>query len=325
MENKEIINNKYLTVKDKGEGATATVFQVKDIKTEKDYAAKIFKKSNNFFLKEVEMLNSLKKVQSPYIINIIESNISQNGQIPTGDKPYIILEYASKGELFDYIRSTSNGFKEKHCKLIFYKISKGIQACHNAGICHRDLKPQNILLDDNFLPKICDFGFAIFNDKNLKDYLGTLNYAAPEIFLKKPYDGFKVDIFSLGVVLFNLATCKFGFIEANKKDAYYKLIMTRHYEQYWNIVGKKINKKLSEELKNLYIKMISFRPENRPTIEEILNDEWLKEINVLNKEEFEKLETEVREELLNIEEIKKKKENKKQKNININCKKNFKI
>ena len=247
MENKEIINNKYLTVKDKGEGATATVFQVKDIKTEKDYAAKIFKKSNNFFLKEVEMLNSLKKVQSPYIIKIIESNISQNGQLHTGDKPYIILEYASKGELFDYIRSTSNGLKEKHCKLIFYKISKGIQACHNAGICHRDLKPQNILLDDNFLPKICDFGFAIFNDKNLKDYLGTLNYAAPEIFLKKPYDGFKVDIFSLGVVLFNLATCKFGFIEANKKDAYYKLIMTRHYEQYWNIVGKKINKKLSEE------------------------------------------------------------------------------
>ena len=313
MKSKEIINNKYLTVKDKGEGATAKVFQVKDIKTEKDYAAKIFKKSSNFFIKEVEILNSLKKVQNPYIINIIESNINQNGQLPTGDPQYIILEYASKGELFDYIISSTNGLKEKYCKLIFYKICKGIQACHNAGICHRDLKLQNLLLDDNFNPKICDFGFAIFNDKNLKDYLGTLNYAAPELFLKNPYDGFKIDIFSLGVVLFNLATCKFGFIEANKKDAYYRLIITRHYEQYWNIVRKKINKELSEELKNLYIKMISFRPEKRPTIEEILNDEWMKEISVLNKEEFEKLETEVREELLNIGEMKKKKESKNKK------------
>ncbi len=304
MESKELINNKYIILEKKGNGVTSDVFQVKDIKTEKFYAAKIFKNSNSkFFLKEIEILNSIKKVNNPYIINIIESNISQNGQLPTKDKQYIILEYASKGELFDYISLTNNGLKEKYCKVIFYKILKGIQACHNAGVCHRDLKLQNILFDDNFNPKICDFGFAAFNDKNLKDYLGTFNYAAPELFLKQPYDGFKVDIFSLGVILFNLATCKIGFIEANKYDRYYKLIKAENYKQYWNKVGKKI-KKISEELKNLYLKMVSFIPEKRPTIEEILNDEWMKEINVLNKEEFEKLENEVKKELLTIEEIK---------------------
>ena len=310
MEYKEIINNKYLTINNKGEGATSKVFEVKDIKTEKVYAAKVFKKSYDYcFLKEIEILNTIKKVNNPYIINMIESNISENGQLPTEEKKYIILEYASKGDLSDYISLAKNGLKEKYCKLIFYKILKGIQACHNAGICHRDLKLQNILLDENFNPKICDFGFATFNEKNLKDFLGTLNYSGPEIILGKPYDGLKADIFSLGVILLNLTTSKMGFLKANKDDQHYRLIMTQHYKQYWKVVGEAINK-ISDELKKLYIKMVSYRPEKRPTIEEILNDEWMKEINVLNKEEFEELENEIREELLNIEELKKSKNEK---------------
>ena len=303
MENKQIINNKYIIIEKEGDGATSNVFQVKEIKTEKVYAAKIFKNSSNFYLKEIEILNAIKKSNNPYIINMIESNITENGQLPAGDQQYIILEYAPKGELFDYISLINNGFKEKYCKVIFYKILKGIQACHNVGICHRDLKLQNILLNDNFNPKICDFGFATFNDKNLKDYLGTLNYVAPELYLKRPYDGFKVDIFNLGVILLNLATCWIGFLEATKNDKYYKLIIDKDYKKYWFKVGKNINK-ISEELKNLYIKMISFNPEKRPTIEEILNDEWMKEINVLNKEEFEKLENKIKEGFLMIEKIK---------------------
>ena len=146
MKSKQLISNKYITIEKRGDGATANVFKVKDIKTEKVYAAKIFKDSSNFFLKEIEILNSIKKVNNPYIINMIESNINENGQILTDGLEYIILEYASKGELFEYISLANNGFKEKYCKVIFYKILKGIQACHNTGICHRDLKLQNILL-----------------------------------------------------------------------------------------------------------------------------------------------------------------------------------
>ena len=89
MECKEIINNKYLTIDNKGEGATANVFEVRDIKTEKVYAAKVFKKScDYYFLKEIEMLNAIKKDNNPYIINSIESNISENGQLPTEEKKY---------------------------------------------------------------------------------------------------------------------------------------------------------------------------------------------------------------------------------------------
>ena len=214
----------------------------------------------------------------------------------------MILEYASKGELFDYIFYPDRGLSERHCKVVFAKILKGIQTCHNMGICHRDLKMQNILVDENFNPKIIDFGFATKNNGQLEEYLGTKNYAAPEIFLNQPYDGFKADIFSLGVVLLNLTTCKIGFKNATKSDPYYIYIILKNYPGYWKAVSEKI-KGLSQELKNLYLKMVAFNPEERPTIQQILDDDWMKEIREMNNEQLIQLENEIREEFLKRESL----------------------
>ena len=77
---------------------------------------------------------------------------------------------------------------------------------------------QNILIDEFFNPKICDFGFASEikgrdSSGKLTEFLGTINYASPEIFLHRPYNGVKADIFSLGVILLNLVTCRIGFVQ----------------------------------------------------------------------------------------------------------------
>ena len=304
MESRETIGNKYIILEEKGQGLTSNVFLVKDLLTEKIYAAKVLKKPLIYFDKEIEILNSLKKINNPYIVNLIESGtmeiIKDNKSLQK--KQYLILEYAKKGELFKYIFNIKKGLQEKYSKLIFYKILKGIQACHEAGICHRDLKMENILMDENFNPKICDFGFATFNTGNLNDFLGTKNYAAPEIFLNKPYDGYKADIFSLGVLLLALVKCKFAFQEATQRDSIYRLIMIKHYKLYWKKVGMEIDG-ISEELKNLYIKMVSFRPKDRPTIKEILNDDWMKEIRDLNKKQLDELENEIRIEFLEREQL----------------------
>ena len=81
------------------------------------------------------------------------------------------------------------------------------------------------------IPIITD-NILLGKDGKLNQFLGTLNYAAPEIFLHRPYNGIKVDIFSLGVVLINLVTCKIGFVQANRKDKYYKYIIVKKYKQY---------------------------------------------------------------------------------------------
>ena len=301
----ETIDSKYTILEKKGFGATANVFLVKQNNDNNVYAAKVLKEPSDLFDNEIQMLNNL-KIQgnlNPYITNIIDSGegliLRKNHSQKVSQ--YLVLEYASKGELFNYIYCSKCGLSELHSKVIFTKILKGIQACHNLGICHRDLKMQNILVDEKFNPKICDFGFATRNDHLLTDYLGTRNYAAPEILRNKPYDGFKADIFSLGVVLLTLTTCKIGFLEATRNDPYYRLIMVKHYEQYWNAVAAQITG-ISQELKNLFIKMVSFKPNDRPSIDDILNGEWLREVRDMNQQQLEQLESEIRTEFLSREE-----------------------
>lgn len=299
-EESSTINDKYKVLEMKGKGASATVYLSEEKTTGKQYAIKVLKDITPSFQNEIEMLKKVSILQNPYLVNLIEFGEGpvKIGSKPTTNNQYLVLEYASKGELFDYIYCSQNGLKERYAKLIFYKILKGVKALHDAGICHRDLKMQNILVDEEFNPKICDFGFAsdikgTDGTGFLKEFLGTLNYAAPEIFLNRPYKGIKADVFSLGVVLLNLVTCKIGFIQAIRKDKYYKNIMLRRYEKYWDSVRSQIGD-ISPELKQLYIKMVTFNPEERPNIDDILNnDAWMQEIKNLSEDEYKALEKEV--------------------------------
>jgi len=292
------IDSKYIIINKKGSGASSNVYIVKDNINPELYAAKVLKKPSPLFQNELDILNNLKDINNPYLIKMISSGEGIiNRKKKLKKRQYIILENASNGELVNYIYHASSGLNERLSKLIFSKILKGIQACHNIGICHRDLKMQNILLNGDYTPKICDFGFARINNNHLTEFLGTARYAAPEILKGKPYDGFKADIFSLGVVLLTLTTCKFGFVRASLEDKYYKYIAEKKYDLYWETLGEKFPK-ISDELKNLFIKMIAYQPKERPSIEEILKSDWMQEINNMNKDELEKLEKELKEEFL---------------------------
>ena len=293
------IDNKYIILERKGKGATANVYLVEDKNNKAKYAVKVLKEITPYFEKEIEILQKVSILKNPYIINLIhygEGPVKKSSK-PETNNQYMVLDYASKGELFDYIYCAEKGLNEKYAKLIFHKILKGLQAIHNSGICHRDLKMQNILVDDNFNPKICDFGFGakiIGEDGSgrLNEFIGTPNYAAPEIFLHRPYDGVKVDIFSMGVVLLNLVTCRMGFVQATRLDKYYRCIMAKKYNMYWNLVSDMIGN-VSEDLKNLYIKMVTFTPEQRPSIDDIFQDPWMKEVTSLDEKGYHELEHEV--------------------------------
>ena len=308
-----IIKNKYQILKRKGKGGFGEVYKAEDIQTKKKYAVKIFFKGKESEIKnEIRIHNIVTQLKNPYIINIIDSGeeLIKTEFLDKENRRYIIMDYAFKGELYEYISCIKRGFENKTAKLIFHKILKGLEAIHNSGICHRDLKMENILMDQFYNPKIGDFGFSTeLKGKDgsgiLDDYLGTDCYCPPEMYKKIPYNGVKADVFSLGVVLLIINLGIPGFKKPSSNDYYYKYIYNKNFDKYWEKIEKICcaAQTLDQDLKNLYLKMVSYEQKDRPTIKEIFESSWMKEIENLNKTEYKDLEKKVYDEL---KEIKKK-------------------
>ena len=256
--------------------------------------------NNNIPANEINILNLLNNSNNPYILHCVNHG---NGQLILNNQPprnafYIVYENAQNYLLYDYMRL--GGLGENRAKLLFKKIVLGIQAIHNANICHRDIMTESIYLDDNYNPKIFNFGFSSLNAGNLQEYLGSEGHAAPEILAHHPYNGFKLDIFNLGQLLFILVNGIFGFTSARNTDIYYNLIMLNNYDEYWHNQRFQ-NLNLSNSFKDLYLRMVSYQPNERPTIDEILNSPWLQDINNLNQQQILDLENEIIQELHNRE------------------------
>ena len=290
-----VLNDRYIIKKELGTGTTSTVYECLDQQTNETKAAKIF--HNNAvvaFKKELKILEKISAINSPSHIKCYESGIGflKQGE-NTSQKMFVILELGDHGSLFDALYQTKNGFNEDVCKFVLWKILNAVEDLHKNGICHRDIKSENMLfVGQNYDLKICDYGFAtkFLNNNNerkkLKIPLGTEAYCAPEILEGKEYDGDKADIFSIGALLFVLMTKNFGFIDArinnssfNTKRILYKLIKDKQYKQYWEILETKFKITIeSEAFKNLYLKMVAYDPEERPSIDDIKKDEWMQDI-----------------------------------------------
>ena len=306
----EILANRYTIISALDKGSSAQVFKVKDERTNEIKVAKIFNDDQRILFKEethiYEMIDRLNLETNIRFYESSVGNLSQNGSV--SKKMYIILEYGSKGSLFDALVKTKNGFTENVCKYILLNLLNGVEALHKAGISHRDLKPENIVfVGDNYDIKIIDFGLsAKFVDENnqkckLENFCGTPHYCPPEINEKKSYDGTKVDIFTLGVMLFIMRFKQFGFATAKLekdtkkvRDFLYTLIIEKDYDRYWELLKKHYNiKNLSPQFKNLYLKMVAYNPDERPTIEEIKQDKFMANIVNASEEEMEFLRTQM--------------------------------
>lgn len=137
-------------------------------------------------------------------------------------KLHLLLEYASQGTLFQYIKRNKK-LTDAQISFVFKEICYGVLELHNKNILHRDIKPENILLDENFIPKLADFGFAciIKKDERRRTICGTREYFAPEIWNYKN-QSLKLDIWCLGILLFELChnRAPFKFIQKSfEKEA----------------------------------------------------------------------------------------------------------
>ena len=310
MQNQDNIDNIYNIIQFLRNDGSSKYYRVRNVNNNTEYMAKVFTKNENKFQHEFQMTTKASNLNNPYIIHLYNHGTGTitRGANVQNNKNYLILDYYSKGDLLKYCKAGGR-FSEKHAKVIFLKILNGVRALHGAGICHRALALANIFLDQHFNPRICDFSVSTsFQGNNgiinLNDLVGFVNYASPQIFQNKTYNGPKADIFSLGVILFNLVVGQIGFEQAVIQDNLYKLIIRNEIDTYWKVSNiEKLNLNLSQEFKNLYIRMISYNENNRPTIDQILNDKWFNELRGLNNDQLNQIEDEVRNEFLTRENL----------------------
>lgn len=304
-----ILDNNYSLDEKIGFGGTASVYKGHILSLPlKEVAIKIPKAKKPYeplFAKEVTFMQQF---HHQYIINLIaygKGTIVKENLI-SDEVTYIVMDYASKGDLFDFVGYAGKPFTEDHMRAIFKKILEGVQAMHKAGISHRDLKIENILIDGNYNPKVADFGFSQFSKGKdgkglLKTKISTPGFTAPEILYGHPYKGELADIFSLGVVMFILIAGKMPFSKINKLDNLFRFIYKEDYDGYWKrLAAKHIQAEFSPEFKDLFQRMVCENPQKRiqsielillhpffkknyPTQNEILQDFQSREIEIKKK------------------------------------------
>ncbi|XP_077993366.1 uncharacterized protein LOC144447308 isoform X2 [Glandiceps talaboti] len=252
-----------------GRGHFAIVKLARHVFTGEKVAVKVIDKNK---LDEVsrahlfQEVRCMKLVQHPHVVKLYEV-------IDTQTKLYLILELGDGGDMYDYIMKYEKGLDEDSARTYFRQIIHAISYCHKLHVVHRDLKPENVVFfKQQKIVKLTDFGFSnkFLPGEKLDTSCGSLAYSAPEILLGDSYDAPAVDVWSLGVLLYMLVTGCPPFNEANDSETL-TMIMDCKYT---------LPDYLSEECKNLIKQMLIRDPENRATLDDIENDQWLKKGNV---------------------------------------------
>lgn len=247
-----------------GTGGFGAVYLVHEYSTSRAYALKEIEIMSHT-QDEIDIMNA---TNHPCIIKLIRSyNI--------GKKHYVIMELIANGDLSKHIAEHTH-LNEKESKLIMYQICLGMKYLHDNRITHRDLKPENILLDTEKRVKISDFGLAKMCQPGyvLQTQCGTTEFMAPEMLTLRRRGGMytnKVDIWSLGVMMYEFLSGKLpfsedraGYIQTNEELL--KKGEFRFDGEVWNSV--------SCDAKHLIRQMLATDVEQRPSIDELLKDEW---------------------------------------------------
>ena len=267
-----------------GKGGFCSVYKAIYKGNKKTYALKVIDKSilkNEEEIKniinEIKIMNEL---DSPNLLKLI-TNFEDENNI------YIILPLCKNGQLYDILHKSNKKVKNLNIKKYLYQTIKAIDNLHKKGIIHRDIKPENILIDNEDNALLSDFGIATHCKEGEKrnTYCGTDEYLAPEVIRAQPYDK-KIDIWAIGILIYECIS-PLGKTPFNKIDF---LQRTEDNKDYIIKNDKDLKIKYDRDFdpfaKNLIEKILKMNPEDRLSIDNILNHLFFSNINLEIKNEL---------------------------------------
>lgn len=256
----------YILGKTIGEGTFGKVKLGRHILTGERVAVKVLEKDRIQEVADIERVarevQLLKLIRHPHVVQLLEI-------IETKNQLYLIMEYASGGELFDYIVQHQRVPEQQAC-IFFHQIIAGVEKIHAMNVVHRDLKPENLLLDEHKCIKIVDFGLSNRFETNqlLKTACGSPCYAPPEMVSGQSYVPQMCDLWSCGVILFAMV-CGFLPFEDSNTSALYKKILAANYQPPAFI---------SDSVKDLISGLLTVDPAKRFTIADVRAHPWYQQV-----------------------------------------------
>ncbi|XP_072532144.1 MAP/microtubule affinity-regulating kinase 4 isoform X1 [Salminus brasiliensis] len=252
----------YRLLKTIGKGNFAKVKLARHVLTGREVAIKIIDKTQlnpTSLQKLFREVRIMKALRHPNIVQLFEV-------IETEKTLYLVMEYASGGEVFDYLVSHGR-MKEIEARAKFRQIVSAVHYCHQKNIVHRDLKAENLLLDADANIKIADFGFSneFTLGNKLDTFCGSPPYAAPELFQGKKYDGPEVDIWSLGVILYTLVSGSLPFDGQNLKELRERVLRGKYRVPFY----------MSTDCEGILRRFLVLNPSKRCTLEQVMKDKWM--------------------------------------------------
>jgi len=271
-----------------GTGSTCDVILIQDIETQEKKVVKLYKSKVKSAVAEAEA-QLLMSLNHPRILSA--SSYLPNVFVPLADNEYpiggeleslsaVTLEYAPNGDFLGLMQSVGS-FSEEATRKYFVQLIDALEYLHEKEICHLDIKPDNILVDEDYNLKLADFGvsMSIPKDCYAKGKVGTAPYHSPEMHLNRPYKAHQADLFALGITLFMMVIGNMPFNAAKASDPLFKLIIEENFETFWTYhesIKENNGLVVSEDFKSLIQSMFAFNANRRLTLEQIKQHAWVK-------------------------------------------------